>query len=561
MTDHAHAQITDAEPRPAHRRRQDDGATDRRSPKAGGDGEATVSALHPANSHFDLRGIERGPGGALRYVGRPSSLVEMLHDSVDRAPDDEALIEVDGPRLTFRQVWEEAARVAGGLARAGIRPGDRVSVELPNGVDWCLAFLGVQLAGAIAVPVNTRFGPAERDHVVGDADVRYRILAGTPLPRGPMRVHEGHEACDVAAIFYTSGTTGSPKGASTTHENLLATTENSRRIRGLPNGRTRDLISVPLFHVTGCHSQFMTSLDLGGTAVIMPQFEVQRFLRAIEEERINKTASVPAIYWLALNQENVDEFDLSSVRWLSYGGAPCPPRLVRSIAEHFPEAELGNGYGLTESAAVATFLPAVDAVSRSHTVGLPVPVDELALGEVDPSTGVGELLIRGQNVVPGYWRDPEATDRAMVDGWLHTGDLARLHDDGFCELVDRAKDMVNRGGENVYCLEVESVLCEHPAVFEAAILGVDDPMMGEKVGAVLVPKPGRVIEPCEAIAFVAERLADFKIPEYVAVREETLPRNPGGKVLKPLLRRTTDWLGPFRRPRHRRMPSSRTAFE
>lgn len=500
---------------------------------------------------FDDSGIVRGADGVLRYAHRPSTVAEMVHDSVRRAPGAEALVELEGPRLTYRQLWDRASRVAGGLMREGIQPGQRVSIELPNGVDWCLAFLGSLLAGAIAVPINTRLGPAERDHVLDDADVACRIRPGSALPVGPVHVSESAETMDAAAIFYTSGTTGLPKGAVITHENILATTENSRRARTLPVGEVRDLISVPLFHVTGCLSQLLTTMDIGGASVIMPRFEVQRFLRAIEREHVNKTTSVPAIYWLALNQDDIDERDLAGVRWLSYGGAPCPPRLVRRIAERFPAADIGNGYGLTETSSVATFLPNSHAVSRAETVGAAVPVDELDLANVDPETGVGELLIRGQNVVPGYWRNPRATADTIVDGWLHTGDLARLHGDGFCEIVDRAKDMINRGGENVYCLEVENVLANHPAVFEVAVVGVPDEMMGEKVGAVVVPKPGERITPQQAAGFVAERLADFKTPEYVAVRSDPLPRNPGGKILKPALRQDIEWqdVGPRKRRR------------
>jgi long-chain acyl-CoA synthetase len=519
------------------------------SRRTGGPTGRHDESAHPAEGHFDRSGIDRGADGVLRYRSRPSSLVEMLHDSVERDPDAEALVEPDGPRLSYRQLWEGAGRVAGGLRREGVRPGDRVAIELGNGVDWALAFFGAQLAAAIAVPVNTRLAASERDYVLDDAEVAYRVRPGDALPDGPAHVVEDLEPDDVATIFYTSGTTGFPKGAATTHENLLATTESSRRIRRLPRGETRDLISVPLFHATGCHSQLLTSVDLGGTAVIMPRFEVQRFLRAIAEERVNKTTSVPAIYWLALNQDNLGDFDLSSVRWLSYGGAPCPPRLVRRIVEAFPQAEVGNGFGLTECASVATFLPSDFTVSHAETVGLPVPVDELDLADPDPASGVGELLIRGQNVVAGYWRNPEATAATFVDGWLHTGDLARIDEHGFCEIVDRKKDMVNRGGENVYCLEVENVLVNHPAVFEVAVVGVEDEMMGEKVGAVVVPHPGAELEPGELTSFAADHLADFKVPEYVAVRNESLPRNPGGKILKPSLREQADWHGPLRRPR------------
>ena len=490
---------------------------------------------------FDIAGVVRSPDGVLRYQDLPTSVVEMFRDSVDRDPSAEALVEPGGPRLSYRRLWDRASHLAGGLVAEGVTPGDRVAIELPNGVDWCVAFLGTLLAGAVAVPVNTRFTAAERDYVVGDAGARIRIRPDAPLPDGPAHVHEDHRPTDAATIFYTSGTTGFPKGAVNTHENLVATTENSRRARQLPVGEIRDLISVPLFHVTGCHSQFLTTLDLGGTSVILPKFEVQAFLRAIEAEEVNKMTSVPAIYWLALNQDNVDDFDLTAVRWVTYGGAPCPPRLARRIAEHFASARIGNGYGLTETSSIATFLPHEYAITRAATVGAPVPVDELALAEVDPDTGVGELLIRGQNVVDGYWGNAEATAAAIVDGWLHTGDLARLDDDGFCEIVDRAKDMINRGGENVYCLEVEHVLVNHPAVFEAAVVGVPDEVMGEKVGAVVVPQPGASPAAAELAAFVGEHLADYKVPEYVVVRAEALPRNPGGKILKPALRDDTGW--------------------
>jgi acyl-CoA synthetase (AMP-forming)/AMP-acid ligase II len=273
----------------------------------------------------------------------------------------------------------------------------------------------------------------------------------------------------------------------------------------------------------------------------MPTFDVQTFLRLIGEERITSLVSVPAIYWLALNQPTFREVDVSRVRWVSYGGAPMPPDLVLRIMEAFPHARVGNGFGLTETSAVATFLPHEYSSKRPETVGFAAPVVDVKLDEANYEPGVGELLIRGQNVVKGYWNKPEATAETFVNGWLHSGDVARLDADGFVQIVDRAKDMVNRGGENVYCVEVENALIAYPAVFEVAVVGVPDKMMGEKVGAVIVPKPRTKLDVADLLAFTKTRIADFKVPEYVSVRTEPLPRNPGGKILKRRLRDETAW--------------------
>jgi long-chain acyl-CoA synthetase len=250
---------------------------------------------------------------------------------------------------------------------------------------------------------------------------------------------------------------------------------------------------------------------------------------------------VPAIYWLALQQPNFAEVDTSSVVSLSYGGAPISPDLVHRIQQAFPSARVGNGFGLTETASVSTYLPDEYAAEHADSVGFAAPVVDLDLADPDPDTGVGELLIRGPNVVAGYWQKEQQTRETFVDGWLHSGDLARIDDEGLVHIVDRKKDMINRGGENVYCVEVENALAAHPAVGEVAVVGVPDSMMGEKVGAVVVPLPGQDVDPQDLLAFARERLADFKVPQFVAVRAEPLPRNPGGKVLKPPLRESTDW--------------------
>ncbi|MFY9574692.1 MAG: AMP-binding protein, partial [Blastocatellia bacterium] len=467
---------------------------------------------------FDYSGITRDSAGIAHYNDRPNSLVEMLRASVDKSPDHEAIVELDGERVTYRQLWDRSSRVAGGLKQQGIKRGDRVAIQLGNGLDWCLAFFGTQMAGAIAVPVNTRFSDSEVEYVINDSGSRFAFLVGETLPDGAQFAVEDLTNGDIAAIFYTRGTTGFPKGAMTTHENFLSNTENCRRVVKLPtDGSVRNLVSVPLFHVTGCNSQLLSTCESGDSLVIMPAFEVQAFIRAIRDEHINLLTSVPAVYWLAINQPNFRELNTTNIRWVTYGGAPIAPELVARIMEAFPNARVGNGFGLTETSSVATFLPHEYAHERPETVGFAAPVVDLDLFELDPATGAGELLVRGPNVVNGYWNKPEATAETFVNGWLHTGDMARLDENGFVQIVDRKKDMICRGGENVYCVEVENALAAHPAVFEVAVMGVPDSMMGEKVGAVIVPRPGRDFDLEDLIAFAQKHLADFKVPQYVAL--------------------------------------------
>jgi long-chain acyl-CoA synthetase len=496
----------------------------------------------PRIQPFDRSGIVRGSDQIARFQDLPGSVAEMLRLTADKMPDAEFLVEVGGERLTYRQVWDRSARVAGGLRAVGIKSGDRVAIRLGNGVNWCLAFFGIQLAGAIAVPVNTRFSPSEIEYVVNDSGTKFVFLPDQPLPDGPLLAVEDGNEREVSAIFYTSGTTGFPKGAMMTHENFLANVENCIRSAIVPlRPGLRSLVSVPLFHVTGCNSQLMVSTSIGSTVVIMPVFEVQSFLKTIAEERIDSLVSVPAIYWLAMNHPNFRQLNTSRIERLSYGGAPIAPDLVLRITEAFPNARIGNGFGLTETSSLATLLPHEFTRLRPETVGFPASVVDVRLEESTLDGDVGELLIRGQNVVPGYWNKPEATAETFVDGWLHTGDMARIDAEGFVQIVDRKKDMVNRGGENVYCVEVENALASHPGVFEAAVLGVPDRMMGEKVGAVVVPKPGTSLQVEELLEFAGGLLADFKVPQYVVIRTEMLPRNPGGKILKKALREGVNW--------------------
>jgi acyl-CoA synthetase (AMP-forming)/AMP-acid ligase II len=251
--------------------------------------------------------------------------------------------------------------------------------------------------------------------------------------------------------------------------------------------------------------------------------------------------SVPAIYHALTRHPAFAETDLSAVKYVSYGGAPIAASAVKKIMEAFPDARVGNGFGLTETSSLTSFLPHEEATDHADSVGFAMPVCDIAIDEPDPETGVGELLVRGPNVVQGYWNKPDATAETFVDGWLHTGDLGRIDDDGLLYIVDRKKDMINRGGENVYSIEVESALAGAPGVGEAAAVGVPDDMMGEKVGAVIVPAGEDDVDVEAVVAHARERLADFKVPQYVALRSEPLPRNPGGKVLKAQLRDETDW--------------------
>jgi acyl-CoA synthetase (AMP-forming)/AMP-acid ligase II len=493
-------------------------------------------------SPFDTSGIEVGADGIRRYTGLHRNLVAMLRDTVERHPERTAVVELDGPEATYAELWERARRIAGGLRARGVQPGDRVAVRLPNGLDWVLAFWGSHLAGAVVVPLNTRLAETEVEFILADSGAEQVVT--DELPDGDPVALPDPEHQALAALFYTSGTTGRPKGAMTTHENFLTTAESVIRCRELPRAAAeplKTLISVPLFHVTGCNSQMVTQARIGGTSVVMPRFEPARFLRAIAQHRIDLLTSVPTIYELVLRHPDFAATDVSSVRTLSYGGAPMAPELVHRLLGAFPNARLGNGFGLSETSALATFLPHEYAEEHADSVGFASPVDDLRIDR--PSErGVGELLIRGPNVVAGYWGDAARTAETFVDGWLHTGDMATLTD-GMVRIVDRAKDMINRGGENVYSVEVENALCAHPDVVEVAVVGVPDPVMGEKVGAVVLPRPGVDAEALvpSLIAYAREQLADFKVPQFIRVLDGPLPRNAGGKVLKAPLRQSEEW--------------------
>ncbi len=505
-----------------------------------------IGALGRGRNPFDDSGVQRGTDGVARYVDRPSSLTAMLRASVERDANAIAVLEVGGGRaISYGELWRQAARVAGGLHRAGVERGDRVALRLPNGIDWVLAFAGTQLLGATVVPVNTRFTEEEVAYVVSDSGAKFTFAPDEPLPDGEPLAVEDLAPDELAAIFYTSGTTGFPKGAMTTHANFLTNCESA--FRCLKTDRAEGphistLVSVPLFHVTGCNSQLLPTLERGGRVELLSgPLDFDGFFAAVGEHRINQIVSVPAIYHAVIRHPRFPELDVSNVRWVSYGGAPIAETLVHQIKEAFPYARVGNGFGLTETCSLTSYLPHEEAAEHADSVGFAMPVVDLALDDVDAQTGAGELLVRGPNVVEGYWNKPEANAQTFTEGWLHTGDIGRVDADGLLYIVDRSKDMINRGGENVYSIEVENALAGAPGVGEAAVVAVPDDMMGEKVGAVLVPLAGQELDVAAVIAHTRAHLADFKVPQYVALREEPLPRNPGGKVLKAQLREQTSW--------------------
>ncbi len=524
-----------------------------------------------------VRGVDRWPAELTRdlveethfgrrmrcYPNRPPTLTELLDRAVERFPEREAVVDA-GERLTWRELQGRARRLAATLARRhGIKPGDRIALLLMNGSPFCVGVLACAQLGAVAVTLNTKLKSLELEFMLRNSGAR--VLLGnpewwpqidpirdrlpceayyqTPYPElfaePPSRAGRSPSCEDDAAfIMYTSGTTGRPKGAMGTHLGIINSAITFERCYGL-SGHQRTLVAVPLFHVTGLIAQMLTVTLLGGTIVIMPAFNAAEALRLIDAERITHMVVAPTVLVMLMQQPEYRHAG-ASLQAVGYGGAPIASETVKRLREWLPGCRLHNTYGLTESSSPATCLPDAAALTRVSSVGWPIPTAEVRT--VEPGTDreceadeVGELLIEGPMVVPGYWADPEATAASMGGGWLRTGDLAKIDRDGYVTIMDRIKDMINRGGEKIFCVEVEEVLCSHPAVLEAAVVGVPDPVYGESVKACVVPRPGARVEVEDIRAWVRDRLAKFKVPRDVAVLE-ALPRNPNGKVVKGMLR-------------------------
>ncbi|WP_449062820.1 class I adenylate-forming enzyme family protein [Planomonospora algeriensis] len=523
-----------------------------------------------------------GHGGTVRtWKHAPGHFRALLETS--RFHGDKVFLVYEDERITYEEHFRRAATLARRLVEEyGVGKGDRVAIAMRNYPEWVVSFSAVLAAGAIAVPLNAWWTTQELEFGLSDSGAKVLIadgeragkLAGTAVPMIVTRgeAPEGTRSFadvlgaveadvtlppvelspeDPATIFYTSGTTGVPKGALGSHRNvgqspltvaysLLRAVVRAGKDPAEAAGQRRiTLLTVPLFHVTGCFAVMTTTMFTGGGLVLMYKWDAERALELIEREKVTVFSGVPTNVWQLLSHPDLDKYDVSSLTSLGYGGAPAPPKLLERITEQLPSRAPSNGYGMTETTALAINNSGQDYAAKPDSIGLPMPVVEVKiadpLGDELPAGEVGELCLRGPNVILGYWNRPEATAETFVGGWLHTGDLARVDSDGFVYIVDRAKDMVIRGGENVYCAEVEAALFEHPEVDDAAVIGIPHDELGEEVGAVVRLKSP--VAPEELQAFLRERIAAFKVPVRFWIREAELPRNPGGKILKTHLRK------------------------
>ena len=504
------------------------------------------------------------------------NLASVLTDSAQRDPDHVAL-RLDDMEVSYGLLDEGSSRLAAVLADRGLKPGDRVGIMLPNVPYFGVCYYGVLRAGCVVVPMNVLLKRREVAFYLGDSGAKLmfgwegfaddakagaeeagaecvvvkpgefeELLAGVE----PRRDVVDRDRDDTAVILYTSGTTGTPKGAELTHENLKTNCEITRDMFGIGD-EVVTLGALPLFHSFGQTCGMNATLAAGGTLSLIPRFDPGKALEIIERDKINLFQGVPTMYSALLHYQGHEKFDTATLQLCVSGGSAMPVELMRGFEDAFG-CKILEGYGLSESSPVASF-NRPDRERKPGSIGIPIEGVEMKVVDDDgndvPQGEVGEIVIRGHNVMKGYWNKPEATAETLIDGWLHTGDMARIDEDGLIYIVDRAKDMINRGGENVYSLEVENALAGAPGVGEAAVIGVPDEMMGEKVGAVIVPAAGGEVDVAVVIAHVADEIADFKVPQYVAVRDEPLPRNPGGKVLKAQLRDDTDWGEQIRRPK------------
>jgi len=507
-----------------------------------------------------------------------------------RSHGDHIFLIYEDERVSFEGWFRAVATLAARFEAMGVQKGDRVALAMRNLPEWPVIFFAATTIGAIIVPLNALWTGSELtyglsqsgsallvcdderwakivdhlgdlpgiDHVIvsrasNSNDDRFSALESII---GVPNEYVNLPACDLpnitldadddATIFYTSGTTGNPKGALGTHRNLLTNILSSgysaarsvlRRGEALPDPVKKvGLTVIPLFHVTACSAGLMGAIAAGNTMIFMRKWDVVKAFEIIEREKVNSTGGVPTIAWQLIEHPDREKYNLSSLEAIAYGGAPSAPELVRKIKDVFG-AVPGNGWGMTETMATVTQHSSEDYLNRPDSAGPCVPVSELRIMNEDgtaemPTGDVGELWARGPQIVKGYWNNPSATAAAFVDGWVRTGDLARLDDEGFCYIVDRAKDMVIRGGENIYSSEVENVLYEHPAVMDAALIGIPHRILGEEPAAVVHLAAGQQVTEQELKLWVRARLAIFKTPVRIIFTDETLPRNANGKILK-----------------------------
>ncbi|MET9516817.1 class I adenylate-forming enzyme family protein [Streptomyces sp. NPDC002994] len=537
--------------------------------------------------------VVRAEDGSPMYAGGPRTLREFVEATW--AYGDRPFLIAESGSYTYGEFFAAASALARRFVEDyGLAPGDRAVIAMRNHPEWQVAFWAAQLAGVVAVPLNAWWTEAEFTYALDDCTPSVLLVDGERLPRvqpwlaarsEPRRpkvvvfhgdagqwgeAYEGIRAADPhlappdvdvraehdATIIYTSGTTGRPKGAVATHLAQAGAATHPRfhaALSALGRGQIPgqgptpvSLMTFPFFHVAAFTALY-AAMAAGGTLVLMHKWDAGRALTLIREHKVTHYAGVPATALQLLDAAEAAGDGLQSLAMLNTGGAAAPAGLVgRLTARHGERIEPRNGYGLTETSGgvMANFGAAYRAYPGS--VGRPAPGTEVRIagphGQPLLDGEVGELWLRGQSLVRGYWNDPEATAQAFADGgWFRTGDLATVRDRRV-SIVDRIKDMVIRGGENVYCVEVESALHDHPDVLDAAVLGVPHPVLGEEVAAVVQLRPGATAGADELRAHVAKGLAAFKVPAHVLVRDEPLPRNATGKILKRELRTTTDRL-------------------
>ncbi|WP_085809822.1 class I adenylate-forming enzyme family protein [Sphingomonas sp. TZW2008] len=545
------------------------------------------AALTAPGAKFEMETIDIRGVPTRVWKNAPPHMAALV--ALSRTHGDRLATIYEDERVSYDAQFRAIATLAADLAAGGVGKGDRVVVAMRNLPEWIVAFFATTVLGAIAVPLNAWWTGEELAYGLADSGARVLIadeerwqriaplrdtlptlervlvsraasalggaerledVIGTPhdwagLPAGDLPV-VGLLPDDDATILYTSGTTGKPKGALGTHRNFMTNILSTgyaaartilRRGDPLPEPTPKVALTViPLFHATALSAGLMGSMAGGHTIIYMRKFEAVRAMEIIEREKVNSTGGVPTIAWQLLEHPERHRYDLSSLETIGYGGAPSAPELVRKIAGELKSAP-GNGWGMTETTATVTTHSGEDYINRPESCGPAVAVADLKIMDADgkhelPAGEVGELWARGPMIVKGYWNKPDATAATFVDGWVRTGDLARLDEEGFCFIVDRAKDMVIRGGENIYSSEVENVLYDHPAVTDCALIGIPHRTLGEEPAAVVHLAPGTTASEAELQQWVRDRLAAFKVPVAIRFCDEMLPRNANGKILK-----------------------------
>jgi len=509
------------------------------------------------------------------YADRPLSLREVLRNAVSASPEKVALIYQD-QRITYGEFSRRADRVSSALQKlCGIGKGDRVAILFSNTVEFCVCYFAITQIGAICLPLNYRLNSQEAEYQLQDTGARVLIfeeiywdriqpilphlpqlksffITGSLTPPG-LRNYKELEGWaetsfeeapideeDLASIMYTSGTTGRPKGAMLCHRNLICNAMTLSYVMKV-TAATKQMILTPLFHASALHSQLISSVLKVGTSVIMKEFKTKESLELMAQEKVTLVIAVPTMYWFWVTHPEFDRYDLSSIEYTISGAAPAAPELIKLLAEKFPRSKFINAGGQTESTSFTFALHPHDALKKLGSIGWATPCNEIIVvdekGKELLLNETGELWFKGPAVCKGYWNNPQGTKETFTNGWLRTGDVGKVDEDGYLFLLDRKKDMIIRGGENIYCIEVENALFSHPKVLEAAVVGVPDKIFGEQVKAAIVLKPGETATEEEIRTFCLKHLADYKVPKYVTFLD-ALPRNPGGKVVKSILRET-----------------------